>query len=159
MEAGVVAPIDLSNAVYPIEIQSDDPNYIDNLVNTMHKLNVQSAADTKYDPVPHPRVNKEGKVIETDEGFEAAYEASDTKLTGQVLYLLGAFSGIILIMAVFAYVDPKMLRSITEVKNGVRYLAAAAVVSVINLIFIYFSMKKNEVMLWYPPLKDARIWY
>lgn len=160
MEAGVIVPIDTSDAVYPPGIQKEDPNHLDNLLRRLHSLNNQSAADTKYDPKPPPRINKEGHNIEEmEEGFEAEITASDTKLTGQLLYAFGACSAIIFIMTLFAYLDPYMYRSITEVKNGFKYVNISAGIALINIIFVYFSLKKNEIMLWYPPLKDARIWY
>ena len=62
-------------------------------------------------------------------------------------------------MVIFAFLDPKMYRSISEVNNGFLYLKISAGLSVVNIIFVYFSMAANEVILWYPALKEARVWY
>ena len=145
MEAGIVSPIDTSDAVYPPGIQKDDPNHLDNLIRRLHSLNNQSTADTKYDPKAYPRINKEGQIQDdTREGFEAVFVASDTKLTGQLLYAFGACSSIILIIVLFSYLDPKMYRSILEVKNGLKYVNIAGGISILNIIFVY----KNIVIIW-----------
>ena len=156
MQAGENPTVD-ANAVHPPEIQKDDPRRLENLMAKIHTLNSQSASDTKYDPKPPPRVDRNGR--EVSEAFEVALDTPDIKLIRQLLYAFGALSLITLIMAVFAFIDPKMYRSISEVSNGPLYLKIAAALSLVNIIFVYFSMAANEIILWYPALKEARVWY
>jgi hypothetical protein len=156
MQAGENPTVD-ANAVHPPEIQKDDPRRLENLMAKIHTLNSQSASDTKYDPKPPPRVDRNGK--EVSEAFEDALDTPDIKLIRQLLYAFGALSLVTLIMVIFAFLDPKMYRSISEVNNGFLYLKISAGLSVVNIIFVYFSMAANEVILWYPALKEARVWY
>lgn len=156
MQAGENPTVD-ANAVHPPEIHEDDPRHLNNLMANIHKLNSQSSADTKYDPKPPPRVDKDGKEI--SEAFEAALDTPDIKLIREVLFALGAMATIVLIMVLFCFLDPKLYRNISEVNHGLTYIGIAAVISTINIGLIYFSMKTNEIILWYPALADARVWY
>ena len=156
MQKGENPTVD-ANAVHPPEIQDDDPRNLKNLMINVHKLNSQSSADTKYDPPPPPRVDKNGK--EVNEAFAATLDTPDIKLIREVLFALGALATIVLIMVIFCYLDPKLYRSISEVQNGLTYIGIAAVLSTINIGLIYFSMRTNEIILWYPPLAHARVWY
>jgi hypothetical protein len=156
MQTGENPTVD-ANAVHPPEIHKDDPRRLENLMSKIYALNAQSASDTKYDPKPPPRVDRNGN--EVSEAFEDALDTPDIKLIGELIYAFGALSLIVLVMCIFTYIDPKMYRSISEVHNGTLYIKIAAGLSIVNLLFSYFSLKSNEIIQWYPALKDARVWY
>jgi hypothetical protein len=156
MQAGLNPTVD-ANAVHPPEIRKDDPRNLTNLMTKIHILNAQSSSDTKYDPKPPRRVDKNGN--EVSEAFEVALDTPDIKLIGELLYAFGALALIVLVMAIFSYLDPKIYRSISEVKCGTFFVGLAALISIINIVLIYFSLKSNEIVQWYPALKDARVIY
>ena len=62
MQAGSNVTLDASAAV-PQEIRANDPRHLGNLTKNMSKINAQVSTDTKYDPTPPPRVDKNGKPI------------------------------------------------------------------------------------------------
>jgi hypothetical protein len=156
MQSGMSPTVD-AGAVHPPEIQKGDPRHLDNLMTKIHVLYAQTASDTKYDPKPPTRVDRNGN--EVKEAFEAALDTPDIKLTGEILYAFGASALIILVMVIFSYIDPKTYRIISETNNGLLYLKITAGISLVNLGLIYSSLKTNEIIQWYPALAHARIWY
>jgi len=155
MQSGENPTVD-ANAVHPPEIRKDDPRHLENLMSKIHALNSQSSSDTKYDPKPPPRVDRNGK--EVSEAFEDALETPDIKLIGELLYAFGALAAIVLVMCLFTYLDPKLYLNISQVPYGFLYIKIAATLSLINVILIFFSLKSNEIVQWYPALKTER-WY
>jgi hypothetical protein len=156
MQAGQSISVDAS-FVQPSEIHKDDPRHLENLMRKISILNAQAASDTKYDPKPPPRVDKNGE--EVNEAFISPLEASDIKLIGEMLYGLGALSAIVFVMALFTLIDPKTSTTISTIKNGYTLIILSIVISLLNIVFIYFSLKRNEIIQWYPALKDGRIYY
>jgi hypothetical protein len=150
MQTGMSITVDAS-AQNPIEIQSDDPRNLKKLTSRIALLNVQSASDTKYDPKPPNRVDKNGN--EVSEAFAAKLEITDTKIHGALLYTTAAISAIILIVIIFSYIDPKVYLSITQTKNGLRYLGLASIISLLSMGVSYHGLKTNETIQWYPALK------
>ena len=156
MQAGQSITVDAS-AAQPAEIQKDDPRHLGNLMSKIAVLNSQAASDTKYDPKPPPRVDKNGK--EVLENFKTELDASDIKLIGEFLYGFGALSSIVLVMAVFALIDPKTNRTVANTNNGYMMVGAAIAISLGNIVLVFFSLKSNEIVQWYPALKDGRVIY
>jgi hypothetical protein len=156
MQSGSNPTVD-ANAAIPIEFHKDDPRHMNNLIRNIASLNAQSSSDTKYDPKPPPRVDRKGN--EVNESFSAKLDISDTKIHSEILYACGALASIILIMVIFAYLDPKMFRIISQIDNGFLYINVAAIISLISMGVAYYGYKINEIMLWYPALKPRRIVY
>lgn len=149
MQAGQIVTVDAS-AAQPQEISSSDPRHLNNLSSSVTKLNSQAAADTKYDPKPPPRVDNSGK--EVNEQFVAPIDATDIQLIAEFLYGFGALSAIILVMAVFCFIDPTVYAVVAKVRYGFEMVVGAVLISILNMSMVYFSLKRNEIIQWYPAL-------
>ena len=149
MQAGQIVTVDASTT-QPIEISKDDPRHAKNLSTSVTKLNSQAAADTKYDPKPPPRVDANGK--EVMEQFIAPIDATDIQLIAEFLYGFGALSAIILVMAVFCFIDPAVYNVVSKVRYGKEMVVGAVLISILNMTMVYYSLKRNEIIQWYPAL-------
>lgn len=149
MQAGQIVSVDAS-ASQPVEISKKDPRHLNNLTSSITRLNAQSSADTKYDPKPPPRVDASGN--EVKEPFMAPIGASDTQLTAGLMYGFGGMSAIVLVMAVFSFIDPSMYAFIRRMRYGVEMLVISTLICLLNMTIIYFALRRNEIIQWYPAL-------
>ena len=93
MQTGTNPHLD-SNAAHSPEIREDDPRHLGNLTKKMSSMNSQVSADTKYDPVPPPRISLDGTQIK--EKFVSPL-TSDSDLFAELMYLIGGQSLIVIV--------------------------------------------------------------
>jgi hypothetical protein len=147
MQSGSNPTLD-ANAAHPPEIRNDDPRHLGNLTKRMNSLNNQVSADTKYDPAPPPRVDKDGKPV--TETFVSPVPSSDLKIYAEYFYTLGGLSLIILVAIFVCLVDPR-LRFITfKNKWSSISLIITAVFCIVTIFISYFSHRQIISDLWYP---------
>ena len=153
MQAGSNPTVD-ANAAIPPEIQSDDPRHLNNLTAKMHSINAQTASDTKYDPAPPPRVDASGNPVkESFVDVGSPVGLTDTKLTDQYLYAVGAAASAVLVIIVVILVDPRLRREMTKIELSLPLMGGAAVLSVMTLAIVHEAMKRNNYIRWYPNMR------
>ena len=150
MQAGASVTVD-ANAAIPQEIQPNDPRHLGNLTANMTRINAQVSNDTKYDPAPPPRVDKNGKPV--IEQFVAQLEASETQLRGERFYAVGAIAAIIVVCILVVAADPKLNSTVKEIRNGYMFLGLSGVMSLITIYIMIRAIKTNELITWYPQLR------
>lgn len=147
MQSGSTPTLD-ANAQHPPEIRADDPRHLGNLTKKMNMINMQVSSDTKYDPAPPPRVDKEGKPV--NESFIADIPATDIKLEDEFLHLLRA--GVFLVITgIFVTIfDPDLRKYMLSIKYGLYFIGTAFLLSLIALIFINDSQRRIRYEIWHP---------
>ena len=147
MQTGSAPTLD-ANAQHPPEIRADDPRHLGNLTKKMNMINAQVSSDTKYDPAPPPRVDKNGKPV--NEAFIAEVPAGSAKIEGQYIHLIRA--GVLLVITgiLVTIFDPDLQKILVTSRYGIRFLMGASAMSVISLLFLRNSQRQNEIDIWYP---------
>ena len=147
MQSGSNPTLD-ANAAHPPEIRKDDPRHLGNLTKRMNSLNSQVSADTKYDPAPPPRVDKDGNPV--TEYFVAETPPSDLKIYDEYFYALGGLSLIILVAFIVCLVDPRLRSSTFRNKWSSLAIIITATFSTITILISYLSHRQIISDLWYP---------
>lgn len=147
MQAGSNVTLDASAAV-PQEIRANDPRHLGNLTKNMSKINAQVSSDTKYDPTPPPRVDKNGKPL--IEHYTAELGASDTKLIDEKLFAIGALAVIVAVTILVIVLDPKLHSAVSQTQNGYVFLSVAALLCAITVLVVMRARYYNEIKMWYP---------
>lgn len=147
MQAGSNVTLDASAAV-PQEIRANDPRHLGNLTKNMSKINAQVSSDTKYDPTPPPRVDKNGKPLV--ENYTAELGASDTKLIDEKLFAIGALAAIVAVTILVIVLDPKLQSAVSQTQNGYVFLSVAALLCAITVLVVMRARYYNEIKMWYP---------
>jgi hypothetical protein len=137
-----------ANAQHPPEIREDDPRHLKNLMKNMNKINSQVSSDTKYDPAPPPRVDKDGKVVK--ESFIADLPPTDIKLQEEFLHILRAGVLLVFVGLLVTIFDSNMRNYAFSTKSGPRYLLAVFFISSIALLIISESQRRITLNKWYP---------
>ena len=137
-----------ANAQHPPEIRADDPRHLKNLTSKMNSINSQVSTDTKYDPAPPPRVDRDGKVVK--ESFVANVPVTDLKLKEEFLHLLRAGTLLVFVGILVTIFDPDLRKYLLSSQNGVKMLLAAFVISCITMIIIGITQNKIISDMWYP---------
>lgn len=137
-----------ANAKHPPEIREDDPRHLANLTKSMNRINAQVSSDTKYDPAPPPRVDRNGKVVK--ESFIAGLPPSDNKLEEEFLHLLRCGVFLVLVGLLVVLFDPAMRTYTFSTKYGPRMLVAIFFISLISLVIINETQVKITTDKWYP---------
>jgi hypothetical protein len=147
MQSGSNPTLD-ANAAHPPEIRKDDPRHLGNLTKKMNSLNSQVSADTKYDPAPPPRVDKDGNPV--TETFVSPVPASDQKIYAEYFYALGGLSLIILVAIIVCVVDPRLRSSTFKNKWASIGIIVTATFCTLTILISYFSHRQIMSDLWYP---------
>jgi hypothetical protein len=151
MNAGVNITVD-ANAVHPEQFHENDPRHLTNITKKIGLLNIQAAADTKYDPHPPTRVDATtGKTFE--EPFIMELPPSDQKMVDEFFFMIGGFALIIIVIVFVVLLDPKFRNQIRKVPYGYYYVVGTLFVSILTLIVVKIGREKNEILMWYPPLR------
>jgi hypothetical protein len=161
MQAGSNPVLD-SSAAHPPEIRASDPRHLGNMTKKMDAINKQVASDTKYDPNPPPRVDQNGKPVTESFSNKLSFQAlraSDAQINDELLYANGAGALIVLISIGIILLDPKLLRQTQGVQYGFVFLALAGIMCIITLIVVYMARKRNELIMWYPDLRNYKPQY
>jgi len=137
-----------ANAQHPPEIREDDPRHLKNLMRHMNKINSQVSSDTKYDPAPPPRVDKNGKVVK--ESFIANLPPSDNRLEEEFLHILRSGVLLVLVGLLVTVFDNDMRAYAFSTKEGPRYLLAVFFISLISLLIITETQRRITIDKWYP---------
>ena len=137
-----------ANAQHSSEIRADDPRHLSNLTKKMNSINSQVASDTKYDPAPPPRVDKDGKVV--NESFVADIPMTDVKLENQFLHLLRAGVFLVLVGILVTILDSDMRKYVLTSTYGIKFILAALVISIITLLIIRDTQIQITEEIWYP---------
>lgn len=151
MQSGSSPTLD-SNAAIPPEIRPSDPRHLGNLTKKMGLINSQVASDTKYDPAPPPRVDRNGNPVNEEFSSElsgAPLNVTDTKLLDEMLYAVGACGLIILVAIAVVIIDPSLRKQAASLQYGYYFLATASAFSVATLYVVYISRKQNNIDMWY----------
>ena len=153
MQTGSNPTVD-ANAAVPPEIRSDDPRHLKNLTSKMNSINAQTASDTKYDPAPPPRVDAAGNpVSESFADSGAPIGITDTRISDEYLYAVGAAAAAVLVIIAVILVDPALRREIAKIEFSFPRLGGAAVLSVMTLVIVHEAMKRNHYIRWYPNMR------
>ena len=147
MQSGSNPTLD-ANAAHPPEIRKDDPRHLGNLTKKMNAMNSQVSADTKYDPAPPPRVDKDGKPV--TESFIAEVPVSDIKLYDEYFVALGGLSLIIIVAISVCLIDPKVRTNILKSKTNSIAMAATVIICIGTISLAYVSHRQILQDLWYP---------
>lgn len=147
MQSGSNPTLD-ANAAHPPEIRKDDPRHLGNLTKRMNSINSQVSADTKYDPAPPPRVDKEGKPV--TETFVSPVPASDNKIYAEYFYALGGLSLIILVAIFVSIIDPKVRFSTFKNTRTSVALIFTGVFCITTIFISYVSHRQIINDIWYP---------
>ena len=150
MQSGQTATV-AAGAAVPSEIQSTDPRHLNNLTKNMTQINAQVSNDTKYDPTPPPRVDKDGNPIR--ESFVSELEASEVELRAEKLYAVGAIAAIVGVCVLVIAADPKMRAPLSNVQNGYLFLGLSGIICLITIYIIVRALRTNEIITWYPQLR------
>ena len=147
MQAGSNVTLD-ANAAVPQEIRANDPRHLGNLTKNMSKINAQVSSDTKYDPTPPPRVDKNGKPI--IENYIAELGPSDAKLVDEKLFAIGALAVIVAVTILVIVLDPKLQSAVSQTQNGYVFLSVAALLCATTVLVVMRARHYNEIKMWYP---------
>jgi len=147
MQTGSSPTLD-ANAQHPPEIRADDPRHLGNLTKKMNMINAQVASDTKYDPAPPPRVDKNGRPV--NESFIAEIPAGASKMESEYIHLMRA--GVLLVITgiLVTIFDPYLRNSLVSSTYGVRLIMASSIMSLVSLYLISESETQNKIDMWYP---------
>ena len=147
MQSGSTPTLD-ANAQHPPEIRADDPRHLGNLTKKMNMINMQVSSDTKYDPAPPPRVNKEGKPVK--ESFVAAIPATDIQLQDEFLHLLRAGVYLVITGILVTLLDPSLRKYMLSMRYGLHFVGIAFILSIISLIYINDTQRRIRYEIWHP---------
>lgn len=147
MQSGSNPTLD-ANAAHPPEIRKDDPRHLGNLTKKMNSINSQVSADTKYDPAPPPRVDKDGKPV--TETFVSPVPASDNKIYAEYFYALGGLSLIILVAIFVSIIDPKVRFSTFKNTRTSIALIFTGLFCITTICISYLSHRQIINDIWYP---------
>uniref|UniRef100_A0A6C0DR27 Uncharacterized protein n=1 Tax=viral metagenome TaxID=1070528 RepID=A0A6C0DR27_9ZZZZ len=153
MQTGNNSTVD-ANAAVPPEIQSDDPRHLKNLTAKMNSINAQTASDTKYDPAPPPRVDASGNPVReyfADSG--APIGLTETRLSDEYLYAVGAAAASVLVIIAVILADPALFKNIAKIEYSFPLLGGAAVLAVMTLVIVREAMKRNNYVRWHPNMR------
>ena len=137
-----------ANAQHPPEIRADDPRHLGNLTKKMNKINMQVSTDTKYDPSPPPRVDKEGRAV--NESFVAAIPETDIHLQDEFLHLLRAGVYLVITGILVTILDPSLRKYMLSMRYGLHFLGIAFILSIISLIYINDTQRRIRYEIWHP---------
>jgi hypothetical protein len=137
-----------ANSAHPPEIREDDPRHLGNLTKKMNSINRQVSSDTKYDPAPPPRVDKNGNVVK--ESFIAEVPPSDIKLEEQFLHIIRSGIYLVLVGILVTLFDPDMRNYLFSFKWGITFLITGFLICVISLLVISSSQRNIDIERWYP---------
>jgi hypothetical protein len=158
MQTGSTPVLD-SSAAHPPEIRPSDPRHLGNMTKKMDAINKQVSSDTKYDPAPPPRVDQNGNPVKENFIGRLEYQAlgaSRAQINDEMLYANGAGALIALIAIGIILLDPKLRRQTQGLQYGYVFLASAAIICIITLIIVYMARKRNELIMWYPDLRNYK---
>jgi hypothetical protein len=146
MQTGTNPHLD-SNAAHSPEIREDDPRHLGNLTKKMSSMNSQVSADTKYDPVPPPRVSLDGTQIK--EKFVSPL-TTDSDLFAELMYLIGGQSLIVIVLATIIIVDPTLRKILSTSNYGIITICLTLLLCMATIGVIKYSLYTNEINKWYP---------
>jgi len=158
MQTGSTPVLD-ANAAHPAEIRPSDPRHLGNMTKKMDAINKQVSSDTKYDPAPPPRVDQNGKPVIENFRNQLSFQAlaaSEAQLNDEMLYANGAGALIGLIAIGVILLDPKLRQQTQGIQYGFLYLGGSAIMFIITLIIVYMARKRNELIMWYPDLRNYK---
>jgi hypothetical protein len=150
MQAGGNTTLD-ANAAHPPEIRKDDPRHLGNLTKKMGEINSQVSSDTKYDPAPPPRVDRNGNTVR--ETFVSSVPPPDAKLANEFLYAVGATAVAVLVAIAVIIVDPVLRKKIMEIEYSLPLMGSVSLLAAMTIWLVDDAMDKNEMILWYPSLR------
>jgi len=146
MQSGSNPTLD-ANAAHPQDIREDDPRHLGNLTKKMNSLNAQVSADTKYDPTPPKRVDKDGNPVEGF--FVADVPVSSLKMESEKFYALGGIAVIIIIAVFINLLDPRLRYFVLRNNNLIRLIGLTLLFCVTTIIIVYICRKKLNSDIWY----------
>jgi hypothetical protein len=147
MQSGSSPTLD-ANAAHSPEIREDDPRHLGNLTKKMNSINAQVSCDTKYDPTPPPRVDKDGKPVK--EFFMASVPVPSARKEAEVFYALGGLSIIIIIMVIIYFLDPRSRFFILRSKVTLYILGSTILLSIVTILLSHVARKQLIHDMWYP---------